>query len=234
MNLVERMMYEPKGGMFRRFAGITTHLAPRDPALYRRLLPEPFAMPERPVVTIFVADYVEVFPWPMTRYQEWAVLLNSVWKGEVGGYVVTMPVTKWVPMWGGRYLGFPKYVAQEIVLDRSGGGWQAVGRHRGALQLSLEFTPGLTRQLESWEAVLIENESFFKGDAHLLVPPGRGPRAQKVRLDHVVPPAWAPEPGMVRVRAGRGEVWADLVGDGAVSPGTFNQFTGGTNLVAER
>lgn len=54
MNLLERMVFEPQGGMFREFEGLTAHFEPKDVALYRRLLPEQFAMPLRPIVTIFL------------------------------------------------------------------------------------------------------------------------------------------------------------------------------------
>jgi len=234
MNLIERMIFEPRGGMFREFEGLTTHFEPKDTSLYRNLLPEPFAMPSRPIVTIFVADYVRVIPWPMTRYQEWSVLLKSEWKGEEGWYSMTMPVTKWVPMAGGRYLGFPKYIADEITLVRNGETRVANAKYKNMAQLTLEFRPGLTRQLTPWEKELAENDSFFKGNAHLLVPPGRGPRAQKIILHHVIPPKWSSEHGMIRVQVDPSESWKGLVPDIGEFPGTHNHFIGGINLIAER
>ena len=78
MNILERMIFEPQGGMYREFEGLTTHLEPQDLSLYRKLLPEPFSIPTLPIITIFVADYLRVIPWPSTRYQEWSVLLKCV------------------------------------------------------------------------------------------------------------------------------------------------------------
>jgi hypothetical protein len=234
MNILERMIFEPRGGMFREFEGLTTHFEPKDPTLYRKLLPEPFAMPSRPIVTIFVVDYIRVVPWPSTRYQEWSVLLKSEWKGEEGWYSVTMPVTKWIAMPGGRYLGFSKYIADEITLARSGETRVATAKYKSVVQLALEFHPGTTRQLAPWEKELAENESFFKGDAHQLVPPGRGPRAQKIILRHVTQAKWSPVQGMIRVRADPSELWVDLIPEEGVFPGTYNHFTGGINLIAER
>jgi hypothetical protein len=77
---------------------------------------------------IFVADYAKIFPWPMARYQEAAVLLKSVWKGDEGWCVITMAVTKWLPMKGGRHLGFPKYIVDEITLTRDGENWKGQAR----------------------------------------------------------------------------------------------------------
>jgi hypothetical protein len=234
MNILERMIFEPRGGMFREFEGLTTHFEPKDPSLYRKLLPEPFAMPSRPVVTTFVADYVRVVPWPLTRYQEWSILLKSEWKGEEGWYSITMPVTKRIAMMGGRYLGFSKYIADEITLARSGESRVATAKYKGVIQLALEFHPGTTRQLALWEKELAENESLFKGDSHQLIPPGRGPRVQKITLHHVTQPHWSPEHGMIRVQVDPSESWAGLVPDEGEFPGTYNHFIGGINLIADR
>lgn len=234
MTNLKRLLFLPQGGMFREFFGVKTYLEPKDHSLYRRLLPEPFSMPDLPIVVIFVADYAKVFPWPMTRYREWAVALKSIYKGEEGWHVITMPVTKWVPMLGGRYLGFPKYIAEEITLTRDGENWKAQGRHKGVLQLTLEFQPGKTRQLAQWEKEQLENEAFFPDYVHQLVPSGRGPRVQKVRLVHMIPPKWAPVLGMVRISVDRSETWAELVPDEIMSPGVFNHFKGGINLVPGR
>ena len=174
MNFIESMIFEPKGGLFREFVGLTTHFEPKDVALYRRLLPEQFAMSSQPIVAIFLADYLRVFPFPMTRYQEWSVLLKTEWKGEAGWYSATMPVTSWVPMIGGQYLGFPKFVIEEISLKQNGESCSARAICKGSTQLTLEYHQGLTRPLNSWEKELVENESFFKGNTHQLVPPGRG------------------------------------------------------------
>jgi hypothetical protein len=234
MNLIERMIFEPRGGMFREFVGLTTHFEPKDVSLYRNLLPAQFAMPNQPVVAIFLADYIRVFPYPMTRYQEWSALLKTEWRGEAGWYSVTMPVTSWVAMAGGRYLGFPKFIVEEISLEKNRESFSASAKYKDSTQLALEFHRGLTRPLTSWEKELIENESFFKGNTHQLVPPGRGPRAQKIIIRHVVDPKWSPEIGMMRIEVDPGESWKGLVPDAAEFPGTYNHFIGGFNLIAEK
>ena len=218
--------------MFRKFEGLNTHFEPRDPTLYRKLLPEPLAMPNQPVVTIFVADYLQVVPWPiMTRYQEWSVLLKAEWEGEQGWHSLTMPVTKRIPMVGGRYLGFPKYIVNEISLARSEKAYLATAKHKNAMQLTLEFQPGLTRPFTAWEKDLADNVSFFKGDVLQVTPSGQGSRVQKIILHHVTPPRWAPEHGMVCVRVSPRETWAGLVPEEGEFPGTYNHFVGGINLL---
>ncbi len=220
-------------GMFREFIGINAFLSPQDPSLYEWLLPKPFLMPERPVVMLFVADYLKVSPWPMTRYQEWAVSLKCIAGAREAWHVLTMPVTKRVPMIGGRYLGFPKYLAESITLMPHGNDWRAQGRYKNRLEINVEFQRGLTRTLAPWEEEILADKAFFKGDACLLVPPGKGPRAQRVRLEHKVPAEWTPEIGMVRVDAERSRYWSGLFPKDNLLVGTFTRFRGGIDLVAE-
>jgi hypothetical protein len=220
--------------MFREFRGVSTFVEPADVELYRRLLPEVFSMPQQPMVMLFVADYVKVVPWPMTRYQEAAVVLASSYGGEEGWHVLTMPVTKRVALDGGRAMGFPKYVADEIRLEPVGEGWCGEEVHEGQSRLRLEHTPGLTRELVPWEKEIWDDPAFFRGVCHLLLPPGEGPTRIRVGFDHRVPPNWSPVLGMVRVTVGPAMPWAGLIPTDAVAPGTFTRFVGGINLAPER
>lgn len=232
MSLLNQLLYSPDGGQFREYIGINTFIEPADHDLYRKLLPQPFDVPLQPVVAVFAADYLKMAPWPLSRYQEWAVLLKCTWKGDEGWHCITMPVTKWVPMVGGRQLGFPKYIADSISLDKHGQSWIAKSIFKRDEQLQLQFQPGLTRSLTDWENELISDETFFKkGDAFLLFPPSKGPRIKRIHLDNVVPAHWSPEPGMVQIRVNQAEPWAGLVQDSDAHPGSFNHFVGGVNLV---
>lgn len=235
MNFLMRTYFEQRGGMFREFEGLMAFFKPKDISLYRKLLPRPFDVPDQPVVIVFLADYLRIVTWLITRYryQEWSVLLKCLWNGKEGWYSVTMPVSGLFPQLAGRYLGFPKYIADQITLTRDGQTRLATSRYKGSEQLRLEYCPGITRSLAPWEKELLETKSFFKGDTFLLVPPGRGPRAQKVVWRHVIPPKWSPEPGMVRVRADPNESWANLVPATGEFPGAYNHFIGGANLIPE-
>jgi hypothetical protein len=232
MGFINRILNEPAGGQFREYIGLNTFIEPADHDSYRKFLPQAFEMPEQPIVEIFTADYMRVNPWPLTRYQEWAVLLKCAWKGNEGWHCITMPVTKWIPMVGGRRLGFPKYIVDSISLEQQGQGWTARGLSNGIVQLQMEFHPGLTRSLSNWESQLAADETFFKqGDAFQLFPPSQGPRIKRIHLDNVVPAQWAPEAGMVEIMVSPEEPWAGLVQDGNSYPGSFNHFIGAVNLV---
>jgi hypothetical protein len=231
LNILERLFFEPHGGVFREFFGLKTYFEPRDRAVYQRLLPEAFSMPDTPMVMIFVADYVKVHPFYVPRYLEAAVSLKCVWKGVEGWYIVTMPVTKWFPMQAGRHLGFPKYVADEISLARGGENWKAQVRHNGSPRLVLEYKPGITVPLTPWAKQHLEIETFFHDEIYLLVPPEVGPRAQTVRLIHTVPPKSEPVLGSVRIKVEKSQPWAVLVPEEVAAPGACSRFMGGINLV---
>ncbi len=219
-------------GMFHEFHGIYTMVEPTDLKLYRALLPAPLEMPDQPVISIFVVDYIDVSPWPMTRYQEGALFLRSKYKGQEGWYCKTMPVTKWFPNQGGRALGFPKYVADSITLTPESSGWKGEVKDNGQRKLSLEFSSGLTRTLTPKEEMAMKAGlgKTLAEPVFLFVPPDKGPALQKVDIVNVFPPSWTTEPGMVRITIGAEEPWAGLVVSGVVSPGIFAKFRGATYL----
>ena len=234
INRIKDAFFTPKAGMFQAYRGISTYVAPTDPELYRSLLPNVFSMPKQPKVFLFVVDYKKVIPWPMSPYLEASVVLASSYRGKEGWHVITMPVTKVVPMKGGRNIGFPKYVADEIRLEKVSKGWCGEERHESVSRLRLDFTPGLTRELKPWEEQMWADPAFFQGSCHLLLPPGEGPEKIRVTFDHRVQPAWSPEMGMVRITVGSEMPWAGLIAETTVAPGAFNTFVGGTNLISER
>jgi len=229
-----RRSYKQKG-TFREFHGIFAAMEPADADLYASLIREPMEMPERPVASLFVIDYVEVGPWPMTRYQEGTVALRCKYGGEEGWHIKTMPVTKWVPCKGGQMLGFPKYIADDIPLRETGDGWLGEVRHQGRTMLSLEYTRGNMRKLEPWEEELMAGGATrLEEPIFLFVPPDTGSRFQKVTVERVIPDQWTMEDGMVRISIDESEPWAGLFPPGTEAPGRFQRFSGGTNLVPKK
>ncbi len=233
MNFIERFLFQPPGGQFREYIGISALFEPNDLALYQKLIATPLAMPKKPMGVIFAADYQKVASrLPMTSYQEWAVSLRCNWKGEEGWYCITMPVTKRMPRNGGVMIGFPKYVVDSIHLTQQNQGWLAQSIFNGKPQVSLEFTPGLSRQPAEWEKVFLDDETFFKHDPSFqLVPPSRGPKLNRVMLEFVVPSQWSPVNGMVQIKVDPSEPWAGLVKPGEAYAGSFNHFKGGSNII---
>ncbi len=222
--------------MWEDLQGIITMVEPKDLALYRELLPEQFAMPDQPMVGIFVLDYMDTEPWMITftkvlrPYLESSIFLRCKYKDQVGWHSLTMPVTDEAANIGGRRLGFPKYVADSIVLEKTDTGWKGIVEHQGKRPIALEFTP---KPLAEIGTLVPIHDEFMKGDGDaklkgpviLLDPPGEGP---KVRVLPCSPPSLAiKETGMVKIILAA--PWNGLVPDETVSPGLFERFTLGAD-----
>ncbi len=233
MNLYERLMFAPKGGQFREIELLVAVLPPSNALLYRRLLPPTLTMPGQPAVWLYFMDAIRVAPWYAAPYREWAVLLKAELKGEDGWFALTMPVTRWRAMSGGRYLGFPKYVADEIGFKHEGDAVLGWGRNKGVSQVKMEFHPGLTRALAGWESELLEHRTLGGQRCFQLVPPGKGPRMLKVMFEDRVEPSYTWCQGMVKVQVDASESWGGLIAENAVAPGNVSRFTGGVSIVWE-
>lgn len=94
------------------------------PEVVARLLPPPLEPTDPPIAMAFVANY------PETNfdcvYQETGLFLRAKYKGEEGGYCLSMPVTSDMAMAGGREVfGFPKKIGN-IYMEKEGSkvwGW---------------------------------------------------------------------------------------------------------------
>jgi Acetoacetate decarboxylase (ADC) len=90
-----------------------------DPAVVAKILPKPLEPFAEPLAFVFVARYPETNFGSV--YNEGALILLATYKGEIGGYCLSMPVTEDMAMIGGREVhGFPKKIAEEISLEREG------------------------------------------------------------------------------------------------------------------
>ncbi len=226
---------KPQKGMFRKFRGIRTIIDSVDEHRYRKMLPKAFEPHETPLITLFIADYIKVFPWPMTRYQEGAAFLNCRYRGKAHWYVYTMPVTKRVPMQGGRQIGYPKYIADEIFLRRENGAWIGNVIHKNRCKLCLSFSTGLDRDPREPEKIWVMNKkSLFLGKSIVLCPPGEGPAIKTTIMEHKVNANWNPNYGMVKVDMDAKEPLDGLFDKEKKYVGMYNEFTGGINIIPQQ
>jgi len=205
---------------FRGQRGITAAFAPTDVALYRSLLPTAFDMPESPLVAVAVVNYYDV-TLPLTPYSEGYVVLQCRYQGRTGWYVLTMPVDDDVANAGGRSLGFPKYVAEEIDLAETDGAWNGRVAYQGRDVMRVKFTP-------QSGAEPVEKSSSDAGlPVFLLLPPGEGPQVNEVDLQLFGPRRTVTTTGSATIEAGAGEAWAGLLPAGGIaSYATFDEMTG--------
>lgn len=95
------------------------------PEIVKRLLPPPLEIADAPNGTIFIAEYPETNLGP--GYNEAAIFLRCQYKGEIGTYCLSMPVTREGRMHNGRNVfGLPKKLADEIRVTKEGSkahGW---------------------------------------------------------------------------------------------------------------
>jgi len=222
-------------GMWQDYHGIYTTFEPADLKLYRKLLPDILDMPDQPLVTLFVVDYVTVVPFPMSPYLEGSVAIKCKYKGEDGWHILSMPVTTTVANIAGRLIGFPKYVADEVALIKKDPGTIGVVRHKGSVKLSLEYTPGLGREITDEEKRIIELGAVGAEEPRfLLVPPAKGPVLKRVIMAERVPTKWEKETGVVKIHIKPDDPWAGLVAAGAEKVGQFNHFVGGKIMLNKK
>ena len=130
------------------------------PEVVARLLPPPLEPAAYPLVIAFVANY------PRTNfdmsYQESALFLRAVHKGQVGQYCLSMMVTNDMAMAAGREVfGFPKKMA-DIHLVKNGEDLEGWTERRGVR--FMEIKTRLTGRLNEPEArSIIMNPSAEEG-----------------------------------------------------------------------
>ena len=85
----------------------------------KRVLPPPLEPAPEPMGSAYVAEYHRT-NFGVT-YNEAALFILAQYKGEVGNYCLSMPVTNDMALIGGRELyGYPKKIAETIRVERTG------------------------------------------------------------------------------------------------------------------
>ncbi len=207
-------------GMYLRDTWIQSIFDPPDADTYRRLIPEPFTMPDRPRVWAYFARFSEVGPWPLTPYREAALQIAVRLGSTVGWHTVMMPLTSRAGMWGGRLLGgFPKELAA-VSLARTADDVVGVARKDGAVLLQMRLTHAMPAEPGS-----VELASAYRGvPIFNFVPPKRGSKIVATTFDVVDTPLVTGERGVVEFEADGSVPWASLLPDH--SPGACFERTG--------
>jgi hypothetical protein len=228
---LEWLVYARSDGQFQELVGLAAYYEPPSLEAYRHCLPAVFAVPRQPLIMAVVIEYLRVAPWPFSRHGESALLLKTDYHGREGWFPLIMPVSTLIARLGGHHLGFPKFVTPSIELIDEGDAVRAKasGQRGGPFSLEMRFTPGLPRPLRAWEEEIVGEPALFQWPFHVLKPVGVGPNVSEVRFDHVKPPHWESQPGMIQLR-GHEEA---LIPSGAPVLGCLHRFHGAMNLVSQ-
>jgi Acetoacetate decarboxylase (ADC) len=212
---------------FRGQRGITAAFTPTDLTLYRSLLPKQFDMPQSPLAAVAVVYYYDV-TLPLTPYHEGYVLLQCQYQGETGWYVLTMPLDDETANLGGRALGFPKYIANKIVLDEGLGSWSGGVSYQGRIVMGVGFAPDGSEPVTA-------SSSDPGLPVFLLVPPAEGPQINQIGMDLAGERQTITTSGTATIEADAGEPWAGLLpAKGTAVWGQLQQMTGDWVLTAKQ
>src|SRR4051794_17316266 len=174
-------------------------------ALYRRLLPPAFQMPDEPMVRVHAWDFAGTpsqstpgDPAPSGSYLENGISLRAVYAGKVGWYVISAPITSYVGWAGGLYgFGWPKYLAT-MSFDADGSGWKSKVTVEGKPMMTFDWSPAdVKRDADLAAATKGEFPNYTSLSA-----PG-GPGIWRLTQDLALPP------GATEPRFGRAHITLD-------------------------
>lgn len=216
-------------GFYQQLRGIFGCTTPADVDLYRRMLPAKFETPSNPEVCFYITDFQISGVGP---YREAAILLPVTHGGRKGEYVLTMALDNSAATYGGRAIGFPKYIADEVAVTSSGGAnWTARARNRGVIDLQASFT-NLCRAVDSFPFPDFINLTPIQPGAPVreaFLSPRSG-AALMVPAVHLVAPAYYSLQGKVRLTIGDHLPWNGLVDESSDFDALLVTFKGGIDL----
>ena len=90
-----------------------------DMKVVKHLLPPPLEPGPEPTGFVYIAAFGD--PNFCRPYNEAGVFVDAQYKGEIGNYCLSMPVTVDSPLWQGRETqGYPKKIAETIAVEERG------------------------------------------------------------------------------------------------------------------
>jgi len=214
---------------FKKFHGISAIIDPADLELYRALLPDVYDMPDKPLVSLTVIEYVHIAAWPLLMsYREGVVALNSLFEDGTGWFILNMPVTRDLAAMMGRRVGFPKKRVESIEFLPERGIWKGKVANNGKDIFSVELSPdGAYPRFEHDRPACPVPVPPLEA-AHLVKPlrVGSKPNRAWLQVKNVVKETPA-LPGTARVGVDADQDWAPLIDEERTWPGVYFQFWGG-------
>jgi len=216
------------------FDGIFVIEEPDNLDIYEELLPEMLNMPKVPMVGMFCADYFDTERWPITPtkylnpYLESALFITCEYDGKEGWYCPYMAVTTEAALIGGHRLGYPKILADEILLEQNEHGWTGSTSLDDTEHLGLHFQMVPMDSLRNYSPTKMD---FIHGNeisdlvftTILLKPPAEGPEV--VMFSCSPPPLVERLPGLATIQLG-GPL-EGLIEPMTVTPALYQHFSMG-------
>ena len=184
--------------VYRESDHIRGYFEAADPTAYRKAIPWPFEMPQRPLVRVSVLDFYGMENGPV--YLESEIALLVLYQGQPGWFALTMPVTDRDACSGGRNaLGTPK-VMRRITLERAAERYVGTSYARGGTAPELVLTLDVAEPRES-EFQLLRTVAAFPEFTLLngSVLKFGGGRAPVYELERASPGVWKVRLGQARI-----------------------------------
>ena len=232
INYIEHQCVREMRKTFKKFHGISAIIDPSDRELYRRLLPDVFDMPDKPLVSLTVVEYVHIAAWPLLMsYREGAIALNSLYEDEKGWFILDMPVTKGLAAMTGRRIGFPKKRVESIEFVPVRGIWRGEVAADGKDMFSVDLSPDEAYPRFEHDRPTCTVPAPVLEASHLVRPPrvGSKPRRAWLQVRSVVRET-PMLPGTAQVSVDASEDWAPLIDETRSWPGVYFQFWGGASI----
>lgn len=199
--------------------GHTTVIEPADLDLYESYMYPPLAMPEKPEVMVSYWDMNNKIP-----FLEGRVMVKALCPDGVESWlVISVPVPNFHTALEGNCWGWPKYVCDEMTVEKE----RSEVIYEGKVRLSMDFTPGgvddaTIRRLKEQGTEGGNTVSFhIDGGGMCLIRQGR-PGGRGRQETHFA--EW--EPGMVRTWMRPEDPWAGLIPEDCVTPGVWQRSFG--------
>ncbi|MBN1883324.1 MAG: acetoacetate decarboxylase family protein [Deltaproteobacteria bacterium] len=217
---------------FKKFHGISAVIDPTDRKLYRGLLPDVFDMPDEPLISLSIVEYVHIAAWPLLMsYREGAVALRSRFKDDEGWFILDMPVTRGLAAMARRHIGFPKKRVDSIEFMPVSGIWRGGVATNGRDMFAVELSPDGDYPRFEHDRPACKNPAPPMEVLHLVRPPrvGSTPVRAWFQVKNITKET-PTLPGTARVSVNPGKDWAPLIDETRLWPGVYFQFWGGASI----
>ena len=197
---------------------IHTVIEPADLELYRSYMYPPLSMPEKPEVMISYLDA----NGPVVPFLEGRIMVKAKCPDGIESWlVISVPINEFYTALEGVSWGWPKYVADEMMVSPT----RSEVIYEGKVRLSLDFTPGgvdeaTVKELEArgrWEG----NNSCSFHVGGVLIRQGTGSTVGHEDVKYV---EW--QAGMVKTYIRPEDRFAGLIPANCVTPGVYEKSFG--------